>query len=154
MMATIDALKDQMSDAVYLELCNKMKELHNQEEDKDETKKPYCIWFFEAKGWTVHLGEIYDGDRYDTDGRVYSCDEIGRTTTELHRYDLFVKKQIVMMSRSQARSIQRVIKQQDRHCCEFSFDRPTMSRFYDDPMVGQYKKMDDHTVLVYHIEPM
>ena len=127
MMATIDSLKDRMSDAVYLELCNKMKELHNQENNPIEVKA-YCIWFFEAKGWTV--------------------------STRVHRYDLFAKKQIVMMTRSRALEIQRLIEQQDRHCCEFSFNSPTMSRFYNDPMIGDYKKTDDLTVLVYRIEPM
>ena len=129
MMSTIDALKDQMSDAVYLELCNKMKELHNQENDPMSIEvKAYCIWFFEAKGWTV--------------------------STREHKYDLFAKKHIVMMTRSRALEIQRLIEQQDRHCCEFSFNSPTMSRFYDDPMVGKYEKLNGLSVMVYRIEPM
>lgn len=162
MMSTIDALKDQMSDAVYLELCNKMKELHNQKEDKDETKKPYCIWYFVAKARTVHLGDIINGDRYDEEGWRYPCADIGRATTELHRYRLAAKKQVVPLTQSQADKIQNDIDNKGDHCGEFSFDDADMHAFYKSYPIGNYKQAtcylenahDGMRVDVYRIEPM
>ena len=157
MMATIDALKDQMSDAVYLELCNKMKELHNQQEEPEEAKA-YCIWFMVAKGWTTELGDILDDCRYDDDGWRYNINDIGRDTTKLYRYGLFTKKQIVMMTPSEANEIKAKIDNDDSHCGEFDFDSETMAPFYKKYKIGNYEKRlydaEDMSVKVYRIEPM
>jgi len=151
-MSTIDSLKDKMSDEVYLELCNKMKELHNQKEDE---AKPYCIWYMVAKGRTIMLSEIVDGNRYDVEGWRYPVDEIGRGTTELYRYDISPQKQVVVMTQSEADKIKNDIDNSDNHCGEFSFNTKTMAPFYKKYRIGKYEKdLDNMTVDVYRIEPM
>ena len=157
MMATIDSLKGKMSDEVYLELCNKMKELHNQQEEPEEAKA-YCIWFMVAKGRTIHLGEIFNGGRYDTDGFRYDINDIGRDTTELHNYDLFTKKHIVLMTPSEANEIKTKIDNDDSHCGDFSFNSETMAPFFKKYKIGNYERRvydaDDMSVKVYRIEAM
>jgi len=144
MMSTIDSLKDKMSDEVYLELCNKMKELHNQQDSSLEVK-PYAIWFFEAKGWTEPVSTDDDDDDDDDDGKNVRC---------AYFYDVFPKKHIVMMTREKANTIKLNIQRTINHCSPFSFDTPFMRGFYNQPDIGKHEKINRDVVMCYRIEPM
>lgn len=153
MMSTIDSLKGKMSDEVYLELCNKMKELHNQ---NDNEFRPYCIWYMDVKEVIIELGPIHNDSRFDRDGWEYPISEIGSKTEELYRFHLKPKKQIVMMQVCQAKKIQKDIESpKEDHLGTFQFNEDAMVPFYKTRKLGKHEKYMDHMeVKVYRIKPM
>jgi hypothetical protein len=128
MMSTIDSLKDKMSDEVYLALCEKMKELHTEDQQVVEpTMIPVRIWFMTVR--TFYVDE--DGERYRIDPA----------------------QKIVMMTRDSMESMKRIIDNSPMHSIEYSFDNPVNRFIHEERYINDTAPISrGHVVKVYRVE--
>src|SRR6056300_411967 len=135
MMATIDSLKDKMSDEVYLALCEKMKELHTEQQQVVEpTMIPVRIWFMTVRTFYVDEDTASDG----VGGEHYRIDPA---------------QKIVMMTRDSMESMKRIIDNSPMHSIEYSFDNPVNRFIHEERYINDTAPISrGHVVKVYRVE--
>ena len=132
MMSTIDSLKEKMSDEVYLALCEKMKELHT--EQQVESSIPVRIWFMTVRTCYV------DSDHPTCDGLFGEL------------YEVVPVQKIVMMSRSEMDMMRLTIDSNSRHVTRYSFNDPVNVNLYEAPDVSHLDCLHPYEVEVFRVE--
>ena len=127
MMSTIDSLKEKMSDEVYLALCDKMKELHNE---PTMTMIPVRIWFMIVE--TCYIDPDQD-----------PCGEL---------YEVVPVQRIVMMTRVEMEKMKNTIETSSRHTETYSFNNPTNVDFHTAPRVSHVDPLKPYEVEVFRVE--
>lgn len=136
MMSTIDSLKDKMSDEVYLALCEKMKELHTEQQQDEDSKIPVRIWFM-----TVHT-EYIDEDRPGhMDGDP--CGEL---------YEVVPVQRILMMTRAKMEEMKSTIDSTPRRSVCYSFSNAVNIDVHEAPSVSHVEPLNPYHVNVYRVE--
>ena len=137
MMSTIDSLKEEMSDKVYLALCEKMKELHTGQQQVVEPRLiPVRMWFM-----TVHT-EYIDADRPDhMEGDP--CGEL---------YEVVPVQRIVMMTRAKMEEMKSTIDSTSRRSVSYSFNNAVNIDVHEAPRVSHVEPLNPYHVNVYRVE--
>jgi hypothetical protein len=135
MMSTIDSLKEKMSDEVYLALCEKMKELHTEQQQVIESRLiPVCIWFMSTRTFYTEENEYSDG-----------------ITGERYRID--PAKKIVMMTRGNMEGMKIQIDISPMHSTAYLFSNCDCNRYvHQERSIGDAFPIDTHQVEVYRVE--
>jgi hypothetical protein len=130
----IDSLKEKMSDEVYLALCEKMKELHTeQQQDEDSKKIPVRIWFMNAGTYYVRAEQSSTG---------HICETYKVSTVQMN----------VMMYRSELDKLKSDIEDSETHAGNWSFNDPDNFDLYEAPEVGRLECFHEREVNVYKVE--
>ena len=144
MMSTIDSLKDKMSDEVYLALCEKMKELHTEQQRQDnDSKIPARIWFMTVRTFYVNKDDDEDEDDDDDD------DDDGVSG---ERYRIEPSQKIVMMTRPIMECMKRIINDSPMHCMDYSFDNPSNRWIHVESPIRGIPPFKTHIVKVFRVD--